>query len=97
MEKEILNFIKRRWIQDSNWLNGNCLWFAYILNKRFPQLQIYYLPIEGHFICGVPQENEMSFFDWRGKIIIEEEPILFESIKREDINYYNRLIKDCLL
>lgn len=97
MEKEILDFISRRWEGYCNWLDGNCLWFAYILQKRFPQLQIYYLPIEGHFVCGILQENKMLFFDWRGKIIVEEEPILFESIKKEDINYYNRLIKDCLL
>ena len=48
-------------------------------------------------MCGISQENRISFFDWQGKVIVEEEPILFENIKKEDINYYNRLIKDCLL
>ena len=97
MEEEILDFINRRWHGYAGWLDGNCLWFAYILNKRFPQLQIYYLPIEGHFVCGVTIENELLFFDWRGKIIVEEEPLLFKDIKEEDINYYNRLIRDCFL
>lgn len=62
-KERILNFIQRRFPQncDSNWLTGNCLWFAYILQKRFPDLEIFYLPIEGHFIAGLPQEN--LYFD----------------------------------
>lgn len=95
MIEEILDFISRRWEGYCNWLDGNCLWFAYILQKRFPQLQIYYLPIEGHFVCGLPRENKTIFFDWRGAIVVEEEPWLFENIKQEDPLYYQRLIRDC--
>ena len=42
MEEKINDFIKRRFNKEDNWLNGNCLWFAYILQKRFPNLNIYY-------------------------------------------------------
>ena len=43
--------------------NGNCYWFAYILHTVFNG-KIYYLPIEGHFICKI--ENE--FYDIKGCI-----------------------------
>ena len=32
---KIGDFIKRRWAQDSNFLEGNCLYFSYILKLRF--------------------------------------------------------------
>ena len=97
MVEEILDFIFRRFKGYSDWLDGNCLWFAYILKKRFSQLEIYYLPIEGHFVCGLLHDNKTIFFDWRGAIIVEEEPILFDSIKEDDPAWYQRLIRDCFL
>ena len=92
MEEKINDFIKRRFNKEDNWLNGNCLWFAYILKKRFPNLNIYYCPIEGHFIVGYLGE----FFDWNGKIIPNEIPILLDEIKENDDLWYNKLIRDCL-
>lgn len=93
MEKEIIDFIKRRFNVDCNWLNGNCLWFALILKKRFNGLNIYYLPIEGHFVVGYLD----SFFDWTGKINLKELPILFDEIKENDKNWYEHLIRDCFM
>lgn len=97
MENEILDFINRRWKKDSNFLNGNCYWFAYILVSRFKELEIYYLPITGHFIAG----NGDIFFDWQGKINLRdlcgEKPMRFDDIKKQDSLYYNRLIRDCVL
>ena len=69
MQNEILNFIKRRWSIDANWTNGNCFWFAKILQLRFPQLQIYYLPIIGHFITS----DGENYYDWNGIYLPEEE------------------------
>ena len=35
--------------------NGNCYWFAHILHTVFNG-EIYYLPIENHFICKIEDE-----------------------------------------
>ena len=91
MHEQILDFIKRRWTKDSHWTDGNCLWFANILKLRFPEVEIYYLPIEGHFIVGF----EGQFYDWTGHLLLEEKPYLFSDIKESDPPYYNRLIRDC--
>ena len=85
------DFIKRRWQIDSHFLDGNCLWFAIILKTRFPELEIFYLPIQGHFIVG----KDNTYYDWTGKIIPKEKPILFEDIKQTDSLWYSYLIRDC--
>ena len=90
---KIGDFIKRRWAQDSHFLDGNCLYFSYILKLRFPFLKIYYLPIVGHFCAGYGN----NFYDWTGKISLNEKPILFEDIRKIDPLWYSRLIRDCLL
>lgn len=92
MIEQINNFIQKRFSKDCDWINGNCLWFAYILKKRFEKLNIYYLPIEGHFVVGYLS----SFFDWTGEIKLKETPILFDEIKEIDPLWYNRLLSDCL-
>ena len=92
---EILKFIEHRWPYDSHWLDGNCYWFAAILKSRFPFLEIYYLPIVGHFVCGDAESN--LFFDWSGQVILEEEPIKFETIQKEDPLWYDRIVRDCIL
>ena len=91
MEEKILEFIKRRWSKDSHWTDGNCLWFATILKLRFPEVEIYYLPIEGHFVVGYDNQ----FYDWTGRLQLEEKPYLFSKLKEEDPLYYNHLIRDC--
>jgi hypothetical protein len=91
LKKEILNFIKQRWSIDSNFRTGNCLWFAIILKIRFPSLDIYYLPIEGHFIVG----KDNIYYDWSGELELQETPILFDYIKETDYLWYSHLIRDC--
>lgn len=93
MQNEILNFIKRRWSIDANWTNGNCFWFAKILQLRFPQLQIYYLPIIGHFITS----DGENYYDWNGIYLPEEEPINWEELRNSDFLWAERLIRDCWL
>ena len=94
-EKEILNYIWRRWSgTDANWFNGNCYWFAHILQTRFPELRIYYFPIEGHFVAGL---NNV-FFDAAGEYAASGQPFYdFEELEKEDPSLYNRLIRDCVL
>lgn len=92
--ENILSFIKRRWAgTDAKWLTGNCYWFAYILSSRFKKLKIYYLPIQGHFVCGDPNTN--VFFDITGQVTPDEQPVALETIKTTDKKWYNRLMRDC--
>ena len=102
---EVIEFINRRFPEDCYWLNGNCLWFAFILQKRFPNMEIYYLPIEGHFITGLNIiKNELQnsniktvYFDWSGVIVPEEEVLSLSQIKKEDELWYKHLIRDCFI
>lgn len=91
MEKEVLSFINHRWGKDSNWINGNCLWFAIILSTRFPQFQITYLPIQGHFAVT----DGTEYYDWTGKIYPTETAVLLNDIKSNDFKWYSRLLRDC--
>ena len=92
MNQEVLDFINRRWQEDCHWLDGNCYWFAHILHTRFSILEIYYLPIEGHFICG----DGKNFYDWSGYKIPKEEPWLFSDIAINDPLWFERIVRDCV-
>ena len=94
MIEDILYFIKKRFENtNANWNNGNCYWFAKILTERFPELDIYYLPNEGHFIAG----DGETFFDYNGLITDKKFCINFQRIAEEDPLWYERLIRDCVL
>ena len=68
---------------------GYCYWFAFILKERFDG-EIYYLPIENHFITKI----EDNYYDIKGRVDIsktkcynwntyqEKEPIDSERLKR---------------
>jgi len=45
----VLEFIHRRFPQDSNWLTGNCYHFALILSSVFNG-DIFYDVVAGHFV-----------------------------------------------
>ena len=92
MEEEILDFINRRFSKDCNWLNGNCYWFAKILSDRF-DLPIYYDQIKGHFMV---KDYDNNFYDWTGKITLENNPISFRYLYDFDNALYNRLVRDCI-
>ena len=55
-------------------------------------MEIYYLPIEGHFITGLNIiKNELQnsniktvYFDWSGVIVPEEKILSLSQIKEED-------------
>ena len=61
---QIVEFIKRRFPVDCNWLSGNCYYFAVILKARFPDGQIVYDPIAGHFLFYW----HGSLYDYTGKV-----------------------------
>lgn len=92
MKDEVLDFIKRRWQLDSHWLDGNCYWFAFILTTRFPQLEIWYLPIEGHFVAGA----QNKFYDWTGLVEPKEKPYKLSWIRLKEPNMYKNLVRNCM-
>lgn len=97
MKNDIEDFIKRRFPNDDNWLNGNCFYFASILQIRFPHLKIVYLPIEGHFMAWDAEQHLL--YDVRGKHT-EQECENFEllnTIAQEDDLWYKRIVRDCIL
>ena len=90
---KVLEFIKRRFPYDYNWINGNCYYFAIILKSRFPEGSIYYDVIDGHFIFKLDD----NYYDWTGKI--EPGKCLVEW---EYFDYYDSLqkkiiIRDCIM
>ena len=92
MEEKIKEFIGRRFPIDCDWTTGNCYWFALILSEQFG-LDIYYLPIPGHFVAG----NGSEFFDYHGKYEIGDEPIiLLGELKRLDPLQAKRLEDNCM-
>lgn len=92
MENEILDFINRRW-KDKNqsMFDGNCYWFARILKMRFFFLDIFYLPVEGHFVAGY----NGKYFDAKGKVLTTDPIIPLQEIEETDFNWYDRLMRDC--
>lgn len=93
MNNEILEFIQRRFKKDSDWLNGNCYWFAKILSIRFEHLngEIFYDPVMGHFVYGV----DGVFYDWNG-VSSKATFLSLKEIKEKDSLWYERLIRDCV-
>lgn len=92
LKDEVLDFIKKRWANtDGNWFNGNCYWFAKILCERFRRLEVYYLPIMGHFVAG----DGAHFYDASGEVTPDEEPWSFKRIRQEDPLWYRHLLRDC--
>ena len=94
---EILEFIHRRFPKDSNWLDGNCFFFAKILECAFMGT-IVYDPIDGHFLFT--QDGEI-YYDWAGAHQYEKEHSdkfeVWKFYMRKDPSHYARVIRDCTL
>lgn len=90
---EILDFIKRRFSINCNWLDKNCYYFSLILKDRFPQGCIYYDVIDGHFLFRYKNE----YYDWTG--LMEPKGVL---IKWDEFDKYDALqkqviVRDCIM
>lgn len=91
---EVIEFIKRRFPYDNNWLNGNCYYFALILHDRFPSSEIWYDCVVGHFII----KYNNIFYDWHGIYT----PLDFNNLvkwteyKSIDSAHYARIIRDVI-
>lgn len=90
---EILDFIKRRFPNDCNWLNGNCYYFAQVLKTRFPQGVIFYDVINGHFIF----QHHSKYYDWSGEIQSNEFLIEWDKFDEYDSLQKQRVIRDCVM
>lgn len=90
--KEILSFIQRRFPSDCHWTDGNCYYFSLILRSRFPNLQIFYEPILGHFVAG----DGAHFYDFNGEFFNYETLVLFDDIEKQDPLWYSRIVRDCI-
>ena len=96
MENQILDFIKRRFPNDCNWMDGNCFFFAQILRARFHG-DVVYDPIDGHFLLWAPDGN---FYDWTGKREYDEAYVrkisIWSDYVTKDPLHYSHIWRDCV-
>ena len=90
--QEILDFICRRFHNNCEWLTGNCYYFALILKDRFPQGDIYYDVINGHFVF----KYEDKYYDWTGLIQPNGYLVVWSDFDKYDKRQKYVIIRDCL-
>lgn len=92
---DVLEFIKRRFPVNCNWMAGNCYYFAVILKARFPTGDIYYHVIDGHFVFLYRD----IFYDWTG--IVEDidvsRLVAWDKFEEYDSLQQARIIAGCVL
>ncbi len=94
MTNRVLNFIHHRFPIDCDWLNGNCYYFAQILKLRFPEGEIYYDVIWGHFLFKLGED----YYDWSGKTKLIGKLVKWDTFKEEyDSAQYEHIVKNCVL
>ena len=96
MEEQILEFIKRRFPNDSHWMDGNCFYFAQILKARFHG-DVVYDPIDGHFLF-LASDNQL--YDWTGRRIYTNEErrkmFLWKDCPLKDPLHHDHIYRDCV-
>lgn len=91
-EDPVLEFINRRFKKDCNWLDGNCYYFAVILNDRFPGGRILYDVVNGHFIYCYLEKN----YDWTGIVDCTGYLVDWVLFNEYDESQRNRIVECCL-
>ena len=96
MNDKVLEFIEKFKFSHADVLEyiftqGNCYYFAVILKERFHG-EIYYLPIENHFLCKI----ENNYYDIIGKVNPNEHPHNWIEFQRNDESHARRIIRDCV-
>ena len=93
----ILRFIAHFKGSEDTFLNGCCYWFSVILYDRFFServVEIYYEPVEGHFITKI----DNRYYDVRGDVteLYRGKPMynMYE-MHQNDVRMYERLMRDC--
>lgn len=91
---EVLEFINRRFKNDCNWTNGNCYFFAVILKSRFPEGEIFYEEISGHFVL----KYNNQFYDWTGiHKSTKASYVSWEEFDKYDLSLKKRIVRDCIM
>lgn len=88
---EIVEFIRRRFPVDCDWTTGNCYYFAVILQARFPDGQIVYDPIDGHFLFLYHDR----LYDYKGKAK-SRSYVLWDDYDKYDALQKQVIIRDCI-
>lgn len=92
-KSNILSFIKRRFSVDNHWIDGNCYYFAIILNDRFPGGTIFYDVTYGHFVYFYNNE----YYDWTGCISPKGKLIKWSEFADYDFAQRERIVRFCIL
>ena len=92
-EDAVLSFIQKKFKNDCNWTNGNCYYFAKILQSRFTNGVIIYDPIDGHFLYKIGN----NCYDFLGKHALPETFYIWKKLKFEEPRLYKRIKRDCIL
>ena len=90
---KVVEFIGRRFPEDCRWLNGNCYYFSVILKERFPEGEIWYDMIDGHFLfeCGG------RWYDWTGLCEVDMRGMVrWDKLENMDKLLYDRIVRDCV-
>lgn len=91
---EVLNFINKRFPVDCDWTNGNCYYFALMLKDRFPNGDIVYDLIEGHFLF----RYKGVLYDYNGKQSSEQRHLVdWTSFDLYDKYQKQRIVRDCII
>lgn len=93
IKQEVLEFIRRRFKTDCNWLDGNCYYFSIILKDRFPSGSIYYDVIHGHFVF----KYEDVYYDWTGETNPSKVVVEWDKFDEYDSLCKRRIIDGCIL
>lgn len=90
---EVEEFLNRRFTTDCQWTTGNCYYLATILLNRFPDGNIYYDVIQGHFVF----KYKGKYYDWTGEVQPEGYLIEWETFDKYDELQKARIIRDCIM
>lgn len=90
----ILEFIQRRFSKDYDWTNGNCYYFAVILDNRFPGGDICYDVTDGHFLY---RNYSGAYYDWTGLVHPTGTVIKWKEFREYDYKQYQRIIENCVV
>ena len=105
---DVIEFIQRRFPtakDDSQWVSGNCFYFASMLKSRFPQGFIVYDVIDGHFLFlyhsmlvdAVHHEYlSEKFVPSETNFMVKSSIVVWDFFKNYDSIQYERIIRDCI-
>ena len=91
---EVTEFIGRRFSEDCSWTTRNCYYFAIILKARFPEGDIFYDTIDGHFLF----KWNGKYYDHEGVVTPDKEEAVIEwdKFKEYDENRYKAVVEGCI-